>query len=181
MRPAVKEIVKLISELLILKEPIYEFGSYQIEGQEELANLRGLFPNKKYIGCDMFPGPGVDQVLNLHRIDLPDETAGTVLCLDTLEHVEYPHTALLECFRILKPDGLCAISSVMNFPIHYYPNDYWRFTPSGFGSLLKPFQTTIILQAGRPDFPHLVFGLGIKGVKPEEVNMFVEKAQKLYG
>ncbi|NMD04281.1 MAG: class I SAM-dependent methyltransferase, partial [Deltaproteobacteria bacterium] len=129
MRDSVKEFVSDVIETVPLKEPIYEFGSYLVPEQIELANLRSLFPGKEYIGCDMRGGPGVDRILNLHNIDLPPATAGTVLCLDTLEHVEYPRKAMEEIHRILKPGGIVIISSVMNYPIHDFPFDYWRFTP----------------------------------------------------
>jgi len=163
MRPLVRQFVDVVSKTLPIHQPIYEFGSLQVEGQEEIANLRPLFPGMEYVGCDMREGPGVDEILNLHDIELQDETAGTVLCLDTLEHVEYCHQAVFEMHRILKPGGLCVISSVMAFPIHEFPYDYWRFTPSGFESLLMPFETRWVGFVGDPRFPHTVLGIGAKG------------------
>ena len=99
----------------------------------------------------------------------PDESVGTVLCLDTLEHVEYPRRAMEEIRRILKPDGLVVISSVMNFPIHDYPNDYWRFTPEAFNSLLQDFNRRHSDFAGDEQFPHTVIGVAFKGDIPEEI------------
>jgi SAM-dependent methyltransferase len=163
MRQIIKDYVSVCAAFLPYREPVYEFGAYQVAGQEGFADLRPFFPGKTYIGCDMRPGPGVDLVLNLHEIDLPDETAGCVLSLDTLEHVEEPWTALREMYRILKPNGIVVISSVMKFPIHDYPHDYWRFTPKAFESLLKPFDGAIVDYAGDTDFPHTVVGVGIKG------------------
>ena len=107
-------------------------------------------------------GPGVDRVLDLYALDLPDATAGTVLSLDTLEHVEFPHRAIGEVHRILKPGGIAVLSSVMKFPIHDYPYDYWRFTPEAFRSLLKPFSQVHVDLAGDNLFPHTVIGVGVK-------------------
>ena len=163
MRPAVREFVRIVAATLPVYEPVYEFGSFRVEGQEELADLRPLFPGKSYIGCDMRAGPGVDRLLNLHNIDLPHHSAGTVLCLDTLEHVEYCHQAMSEIHRILVPGGICVISSVMAFPIHEYPYDYWRFTPSGFESLLRSFESRYVGHIGDARFPHTVLGVGVKG------------------
>jgi len=118
------------------------------------------------MGADMREGLGVDVLLNLHDIDLPSESVGAVLCLDTLEHVEYPHMALEEIHRILKPGGIAVISSVMNFPIHDYPYDYWRFTPEAFRSILKPFPNSFVGYAGNERFPHTVVGIGFKGTPP---------------
>lgn len=163
MRESMREFAALISKTLPIEEPIYEFGAMQVPGYEGFADLRPFFSGKQYVGCDMREGPGVDKVLNLHNIDLPNDTAGTVICFDTLEHVEYPHKAMEEVFRITKPGGMVIISSVMNFAIHEHPYDYWRFTPEAFKSLLKPFDTVFVDYAGDEIFPHTVVGVAFKG------------------
>jgi SAM-dependent methyltransferase len=179
MREAIKQFVEIFAESLPVSEPIYEFGSLQVPGQEGFANLRPFFAGKEYVGCDMQEGPGVDRVLNLHDIDLPAEIAGTVLALDTFEHVELVRKAVQEIHRILKPGGVLVASSVMKFPIHDYPYDYWRFTPEGFKSLLKPFDSAFVDIAGDEQFPHTVVGLGFKGPMPgDAMNDFVAKFGK---
>ncbi len=163
MRILIKEFVNIIAKNLSTPEPIFEFGALQISTQEEFANIRSLFPDKEYIGCDMREGPGVDKVLNLHNIELPSESVGTVIILDTLEHVEFPRKAIEEAHRILKADGILVITSVMYFPIHNYPADYWRYTPEAFKSLLKPFKSSFVDFAGESEFPHTIIGIGFKG------------------
>lgn len=166
MRQAIKQFVSLVATSLPIIDPIYEFGALQVPGQEDFSDLRPLFPNRRYVGCDMRKGPGVDKLMNLHEIDLPSEHAGTILCLDTLEHVEYPRQAMKEIHRILKSEGIVIISSVMNFPIHDYPYDYWRFTPEAFRSLLKEFSHSFIGFSGDESFPHTVIGIGFKNDCP---------------
>lgn len=166
VRTSIKDFAAIVAQTLPIATPIYEFGALQVPGQEGFADLRPLFAGKEYIGCDMREGPGVDRVLNLHEIDLPADTAGTVLCFDTLEHVEYPHKALDEMHRILRPEGILVISSTMHWPIHDYPYDYWRFTPEAFRSLLKPFAASWVGAAGDPEFPHTVVGVGLKQAAP---------------
>ena len=101
---------------------------------------------------------------------------GTVIIMDTLEHVEYPHKAVEEAYRILKPNGVLIISSVMNFPIHDHPHDYWRYTPEAFKSLLKPFSSSFVGSAGDRTFPHTVVGAGFKGeISDEEMKRFKTK------
>lgn len=167
MRESIKDFVSIVADTLPIRGPIYEFGSYQVLGQEGCMDLRPHFPQQEYVGADMREGPGVDKVLNLHNIDLPAESVGTVLCFDTLEHVEYPHQALVQLHRILKSDGIAVISSVLDFPIHDYPYDYWRFTPEAFKSILKPFAYTFIGFVGREEFPHTIIGIGFKGNAPD--------------
>ncbi len=166
MRESVKELVGIVAEALPVGEPIVEFGALQVPGQEGFADLRPLFPGKQYIGADMREGPGVDKLLDLHHIDLPSESVGAVLVIDTLEHVEFPHRALEEVHRILRPGGLAVITSVMDFPIHDHPHDYWRFTPDGFRSLLRIFPSSLVEQTGDESLPHTVIGLGFKGGSP---------------
>lgn len=176
MREYIKEFVKICAETLPIQEPVYEFGSLQVPGQEVFADLRHIFLGKEYVGCDMQEGPGVDRILNLHNIDLPSETVGTVLLMDTLEHVELVRTAVEETHRILKPDGILVASSVMKFPIHDFPYDYWRFTPEAFKSLLKPFSSSFVGFAGNKQFPHTVVGIGFKSPVPEkQMNNFIGK------
>lgn len=136
MRRHLRRFVQLCSENLALPDPVYEFGALQVHDGPALEDLRPLFPGRTYLGTDMRADAGVDVVLDLHSLQLPDGIVGTAICMDTLEHVEYPRKALQELCRVLKPDGVLIMSSVMNFPIRGYPNDYWRFTPEGFRSLL---------------------------------------------
>lgn len=168
--------MQICAETLPIVEPIYEFGSLQVPGQEGFADLRPFFPGKVYVGADMREGTGVDVILDLHNIDLPSESVGSVLILDTLEHVEYVRKAMDEIYRILKPNGIVIMSSVMLFPIHDYPYDYWRFTPEAFNSLLKPFAASFVEFAGESYFPHTVIGVGFKGaISPDDVSEFTKR------
>jgi len=167
MRQAVKEFAEIVAATLPVQGPVYEFGALLVPGQFGFGDLRPLFTGVEFVGADMREGPGVDRILNLHDIDVPDGEVGTVLCLDTLEHVEYPRRAMEEIHRILKPDGMAVITSVMKFPIHDYPHDYWRFTPEAFRSILKPFADVFVGSAGQPDFPSTVVGIGFKGRRPD--------------
>jgi len=168
MRPPVKDFVKICSQVLPVLEPIYEFGSFQVPGHKGYADLRPYFPNKKYVGADIRQGAGVDVIINLHDTALPPESVGTVLMLDTLEHVEYLRKAMEEVYRILKPKGVLIISSVMYCPIHDN-HDYWRFTPEGFTSILKPFAFSFVDSIGNPKFPHTVVGIASKSSIAENV------------
>jgi SAM-dependent methyltransferase len=167
MRYSIREFIKIISEEVPIKEPIYEFGSLQVPGQEGFADMRPFFPGKTYLGFDYREGPGVDRIMDIHSIDSSlYGQAGTILCLDTMEHVKYPVVAMEEFHKILKPDGVVIVTSVMAFPIHSFPFDYWRFTPQGFQILFSKFNFSVIDSAGRNDFPHTVIGIGFKGNYP---------------
>ncbi len=162
MRQSVKDyLAKILSRFPIL-DPIYEIGSYRVEGQEEFADLRPFFPGRVYVGCDMRAGLGVDRVENVHSLRMKNNSIGTVLIFDTLEHVENVHRAMKEIHRVLVPGGMVIMSSVMNFPIHDYPSDYWRFTPKAFELLLKEFSSSEVEFDGNAQFPEGIYAFGIK-------------------
>lgn len=167
MRKHLRRFIELANTTITLDTPVFEFGALQVQGDASLEDLRPLFPGKEFVGTDMRPGPGVDRILDLHKLDLPDSCVGTAICMDTMEHVEYPRQAIDELHRALKPDGILIMSSVMNFPIHGFPNDYWRFTPEGFKSLLKKFNHSFVGFDGPADFPRTIVGIAFKGIKPD--------------
>jgi SAM-dependent methyltransferase len=163
----VREIVRQFAAeaftVLPIADPVVEIGSRPAEGQEELADLRPLLPGHTYIGCDIQPGPGVDRVEDIHSLSFKDASVGTVLALDTVEHVADPIRGLQEVARVLRPGGVVLITSHMFMPIHAHPWDYWRFTPEGFGLLLAPFETRLVFANGWHLMPDTVFGVGVKG------------------
>ncbi len=162
MRGNIRACVQAVAETLTIPQPLIEIGSFQVEGQSYVANLRPLFADSDYTGCDMRPGPGVDRIEDVHQLSFATDTVGTVLMLETLEHVKNPVQALAEMFRVLRPGGLVVISSVMDFPVHEFPADYWRFAPQGFELLLESFSPRRVYIQGLPLFPHSLVGVGIK-------------------
>jgi SAM-dependent methyltransferase len=170
MRDHNKAFVQLIAETFDCPAPVYEFGSYQVEGQVEYADLRTMFKDKGYVGCDMRSGPGVDRVEDVSAIRLADGSAGTVLCIETFEHVFEVRRAFDEVFRILKPGGLFVITSPLNFRIHGYPDDYWRMTPSCLRRMLGTYEARMTGFQGYHKFPHSVMGMGFKSPAPLDVS-----------
>lgn len=151
-----------LDRLLSFPEPIVEFGSLQVEAGQP-NDLRPLFQGREFIGTDIRTGPGVDRVEDLRSLSFGSGEVGTALCLDTLEHCEDPLTACRELHRVVRDGGLCVITSVMLFPVHGYPQDYWRFTPDGLALLLAPFDDVWTAGVGHPELPTQVVGIGAKG------------------
>jgi len=162
MRDHTKQFVRLAAESFDCPGPIYEFGSFQVEGQEQYADLRGLFPGRKYVGCDMRPGLGVDMVQDVSSMSLGTGTVGTILCIETFEHVFEIRKAFDEVFRVLKPGGLFIITSPLNFRIHAYPDDYWRMTPNCLRRMLGPYEAKSSGYQGYEKFPHTVMAVARK-------------------
>jgi len=162
MRTTIYNLVQALGQRAAMPEPLYEFGAYRVPGQESRGNIGACFPGRRLIGCDLVPGPGVDQIQDLHRLTLADGTMGTALLLDTIEHVREPFRAMAEIQRCLRPGGILVMTSVMYFPIHLHPDDYWRFTASGFTSLVQPFDQGDVHMVGLRTLPHTVVAIAYK-------------------
>lgn len=121
--------------------PILEVGSYNVNG-----SVRPFF-GEPYIGIDMRPGPGVDEVVNITKDcqRFPDDYFNTIVSTETLEHVDNPWFAMERMYRLLASQGIMLITVPFMWPIHDYPDDYWRMTSSGLTKLfaevgMKPIE-----------------------------------------
>lgn len=120
-----------------LGDDVLEIGSrLHLDGAWWLVN-RDLAKGNWY-GIDMQEGRGVDQVADIHRLadDWGDRFTG-VLCSEVLEHVKRPWVALPELSRVLRPGGWIVVTTLTAFPIHGFPDDYYRYTESGLRLLLE--------------------------------------------
>jgi ubiquinone/menaquinone biosynthesis C-methylase UbiE len=122
----------------------------------------------------------VDRVEDVTAISLPDASAGTVLCIETFEHVFEVKRAFDEVFRVLKPGGIFIITSPLNFRIHGYPDDYWRMTPSCLKRQLSPYAARLTGYQGYHSFPHTVMGIGVKAPHEPDCHEKLERVVEGY-
>jgi len=165
VRPECREFTEIVAKHFVTKGPVLEIGSLQVDGQEGFADLRPVFPGLRYVGCDMRDGPGVDLVCNASDLDIPDNSFGVVVSVDTLEHIAEPWKVMAECARVLnKEHGLAIFTAPFNFPVHEYPNDYWRMTGAGMRVLLSEFAgfDLLVYEAGQMFAPHSVGGAAFR-------------------
>lgn len=122
------------SHAQLVKGPILEVGSKDYGTTQD---FRSLFPGEEYIGTDMFPGKGVDIVLDLtedfERIDraLQGKRFNTIICMSVLEHCSDPFRMARNIESLLTEEGVLLLGVPFVWKIHGYPDDYWRFTPNG--------------------------------------------------
>lgn len=159
-------VARAVFEAFDLPGPVLEVGSYQVEGETGLSDLRRYFPGKPYTGLDMRAGPGVDVVANVEELPWPDGHFGTVLALSTFEHVQRFWRGLDEVYRVLRPDGALLIACPFHFHIHAYPNDYWRFTPEALKLLLERYPSKLVGWHGPPRRPGNVWALAFREARP---------------
>ncbi len=72
-----------------------------------------------------------------HMPGVPSGRYDVALCLQVLEHVPEPLSALRECHRILRPGGSLVLSVPHLSRLHDLPCDYYRYTEHGIAYLAK--------------------------------------------
>jgi SAM-dependent methyltransferase len=87
-------------------------------------------PDASFVMSDMTPGLDVDVIADIHSLSevfTPDSFDFCIAC-SVFEHLQRPWIAMLEIARVLRRDGQLFVQTHQSFPLHGYPNDYWRFT-----------------------------------------------------
>jgi SAM-dependent methyltransferase len=166
MRPAVFDYLKWAIERFPFEEPILDTCA----GWEP-SYYQSLFPGKRYVKQDFqdFDPSCIDIVCDICDMKpIPDESFGLVLNLESLEHISNPQGAIDEIHRILRPGGLLILTTVMQFKIHRFPKDYWRFTPHGIGLLLSRFKILDCTLEGTEEWPVGIWVTSQKSSSREE-------------
>jgi len=166
MNHFLRGVARATAEAFHLPGPVLEVGSFQVAGQEAIADLRPLFPGKGYLGIDSRPGPGVDQVADVETLPQADASVGTVLAMNTFEHVPRFWRGFAEIERVLRPDGVLLVSCPFYFHIHHHPGDYWRFTPEALDLLLDNYPLRILGWHGPRKRPLNVWAIAFGPVYP---------------
>lgn len=166
MREAIVNYVKWAIERFPYQDPILDTCA----GWEP-NYYQPLFPGKRYIKQDMqeFDPPCIDVLCDITDMKpISDQSIGLALNLESLEHIPYPQKAIDEIRRVLKPDGLLILTTVMHFKIHHAPKDYWRFTPEGIELLLGRFKILDCSLEGDLKRPKGIWVTAKKTSHPEE-------------
>jgi ubiquinone/menaquinone biosynthesis C-methylase UbiE len=166
-------VARAFAETFELPGPILEIGSYQVPGQEKIADLRTLFPGKEFVGVDVRAGPGVDCVADVEALPQADASFGTVIAMNTFEHVPRFWKGFEEVYRVLRPDGALLVSCPFSFHLHDYPSDYWRFSPEALELLLERYPNKILGWHGQRRRPSSVWALAFReaGLQPSPSQM----------
>ena len=145
-----------------LSGDVLEVGSMDVNG-----SVRSLFTDTtRYVGVYFREGAGVDIVMNCHSLKFKDHEFSVVVSTEMIEHDEAFWLSIQEMGRVLKPGGHLMITSRGNgFGQHGYPDDYWRFMPSSFPSLIRLAGCEVIESIDDPEPGHP--GLFAMGRKPD--------------
>lgn len=143
--------IRAFLESLALGEDVLEIGTrYESHNQKRWRCNRDLAAGK-WLGVDMQAGLGVDMVLDVYDLaTVFSDRFTSVVCSEVLEHLEWPREAMRQMFHVIRPGGQIVLTAPFSFPVHAYPDDFFRYTPSGIQSLLVEagFKVTGIQEAG---------------------------------
>ncbi len=124
-----------------LKGPVLEIGALVMDGYVQYLpkDIHGSSIPEDYVGIDIFPGKGVDHVINLAK---PDEVAKLPFRKFKTIHAHYVFEHVTDIFHmakvvedLLEEDGVLLFSVPFVWRIHRIPVDMWRFTPQGIDFL----------------------------------------------
>jgi hypothetical protein len=159
MKNNIKKFIQDCNEILLLPDPVLEFGDLGFNDGKQSSDLKEFFINKRYFGYDCNNDIKLDDTLNTTSIKIPDNSVGTVICCDILDRIINPMTIISEFKRILKPDGIVIITSENNFKLTNFVLDYCCFTPECFKLLLTNFKYSNVQYTGCVDYPRTVIGI----------------------
>lgn len=126
---------------MLFRKSVREFGQ-MIQGKTldigaGLKPFKDYFNSSEYITLDMAISLQPDVVGSILAIPFPDQSFDSIVCLEVLEHIPDTKKAIAEITRVLKPGGVLLLSAPMHWPLHYEPEDYFRFTKYGLYEILK--------------------------------------------
>ena len=76
---------------------------------------------RKYCGTDLIPGDGVLAIDLEQPLPIEDDNFDIAVALDVLEHLDNPHRALQELYRVARKTVLISLPNI------YYFSFRWRF------------------------------------------------------
>jgi len=82
------------------------------------------------------------------KIPLKSNSMDSVICIQLLEHVTNPQKVIDEIYRVLKPNGVCILTTHMATVLHGLPHDYFRFTKYGLKFMFKKFKNVKVKENG---------------------------------
>lgn len=152
--------VNLFIELMAQRErpSVLETGTRRSIPERSTLHKDWVPHAGEYIGTDFQDGLDVDVVADIHSLSavFGENRFDAVLSTSTFEHVQYPWIAAEEICKVLKPGGLVFIHTHQTYPLHAYPNDYWRFSTDGLKTLFREEVGFKILDTGYQFLSHII-------------------------
>ena len=96
-------------------------------------------PQTDYLRLDVDETKKPDIVSDIHSLEWEAGSFDTVIAIEVLEHLYDPQQALDRVLHVLKPGGVCIVSTRFLYRYHPDPGDYYRFTWDSLEHLFRRF------------------------------------------
>jgi len=128
------------NNLKIFKGTVLDLGCGEMPYKEYIMNKNQKII--KYIGIDIKNSEHhqvikPDLYWNAKKIPLTSNTVDSIIATEFFEHISNIDQILLECFRVLKRNGIIFFTIPFLWPLHETPHDQYRYTPYSLERLLK--------------------------------------------
>lgn len=132
---------------LFLEKHGMKFTGELIEvGGKKVYEHQRFFPKVSHFRCTNISSD-CDEILDVTKINLPDNSVDGFLCVSVLEHVFDFKTAISELERTLKIGGGLILIVPFAYPYHDEV-DYWRFSRDAYAALLGNFEIKAFAHLG---------------------------------
>jgi len=118
---------------------VLEMGTLRWE-ESRPTHHKDEVPNAgMYVMTDVAPGTDVDIVSDAHTMskDLAGMKFDAIISVSVWEHLKRPWVAANELAECLKPGGFAMVMTHQTFPVHGYPDDYFRFSDMAMNVLFE--------------------------------------------
>jgi SAM-dependent methyltransferase len=95
-------------------------------------------PNaSEFMMTDIEPGIDVDFVCDAHRLagELGPKSFDAIISCSTFEHFRQPWVVAREIYEVLGTGGVVFVQTHQSFPLHGYPQDFYRFSREALHTL----------------------------------------------
>jgi len=144
--------MKSVTQISLEKELFKQFVKLKsgivLDIGSKLAPYKNLIPHTKYMTLDINPAVKPDIISDIHKVNWEENYFDTIIATEILEHCHSPEKAINEIYRLLKPDGICILSTRFIYRYHPDPKDYYRFTKDALEVLFQKFNQIKIYPHG---------------------------------
>jgi SAM-dependent methyltransferase len=109
-----------------------ELGTWTAFPEERVAAIVEREGLAELVRVDLEPRAELDVAGDVRALPLCDASADSLAHNSLLEHVQHPHAAIHEAFRVLRPGGVMHVVTPFVWNLHRCPADYLRYTPEWY-------------------------------------------------
>jgi SAM-dependent methyltransferase len=112
------------------------------------APYAGYVRALRYVRLDIDPAKTPDICCDLHDLEWLGDPFDAVLAIEVLEHLYDPQRAIDRIYGVLKPGGVCILSTRFMYRYHPDPQDHYRFTWDSLKHLFRNFRHVEVIPHG---------------------------------